>query len=112
MAERIRQQQAEAAEHERVRAELEASGCPVTDQIVPGSSLLTSLAHDGEDLTADSHKDCPGHGAFFRSHDLLTPVYYCTDPAANGHTYRWAQHTPPASAARGGDCPPTGQPRR
>ncbi|HXL18108.1 MAG TPA: ParB/RepB/Spo0J family partition protein, partial [Streptosporangiaceae bacterium] len=74
VAERIRQNQAEAAEHERVRAELEAAGCPVTDEIVPGSSLLTSLAHDDEDLTPDSHKDCPGHGAFFRTHDQRTPV--------------------------------------
>jgi ParB family chromosome partitioning protein len=94
VAEQIRQQQGEVAEHERVRAELETSGCPVTDEMVPGSSLLTSLAHDGQDLTADRHKDCPGHGAFFRSHDRRTPVFFCTDPAAHGHTSRWAQPSP------------------
>src|SRR6266516_4213376 len=60
VAERIRQDKAEAAEHERIRAELETAGCPVTDEIVPGSSLLTSLAHDGEDLTPDKHGNCPG----------------------------------------------------
>ena len=102
IAERIRQEQAEAAEHERVRAELEAAGVPVTDQIVPGSSLLTSLAHDGEDLTPDNHRDCPGHGAFFRTHDRRTPVFYCTDPAAHGHTYRWAHDTPSAPTASDG----------
>jgi len=96
VAERIRQAQAEAAENERVRAELEAAGCTVTDEVVPGSSLLTSLAHEGEDLTPGNHKDCPGHGAFFRTHDRRTPVFYCTDPAANGHTSRWAHNTPPA----------------
>jgi len=97
-AERIRQDRAEAADHERIRAELEASGCPVTDQIVPGSSFLTSLAHDGEDLTPENHRDCPGHGAFFRSHDRRTPVFYCTDPVANGHVSRWAQPTPDVPA--------------
>ncbi len=105
VAERIRLEQAETAEHERVRAELEAVGCQVTAEIVPGSSLLTSLAHDGEDLTPDNHKDCPGHGAFFRAHDRRNPVFYCTDPAANGHTYRWAQHAAPATAAANGDGP-------
>jgi ParB family chromosome partitioning protein len=94
VAERIRQQRAEKAGHQRVRAELAASGCHISDQIVPGSSLLTSLAHDGQDLTPQTHKDCPGHGAFFRSHDLRTPVFYCTGPAAHGHTSRWAQPAP------------------
>lgn len=103
VAERIRQDRAEAAEHERIRAELEAAGCPVTDQIVPSASLLTSLAQDGEDLTAENHASCPGHSAFFRSHDRRTPVFYCADPAAHGHVSRWAQPTalPPAASAEG-----------
>jgi len=74
-AQRIRQDRAEAADHQRIRAELEVAGCPVTDQITPGSSLLSSLAHDGDDLTEDNHRDCPGHAAFFRSHDRRTPVH-------------------------------------
>jgi len=108
-AERIRHDRAEAAESERARAELEAAGCPVADEIVPGSSLLTSLAHDGDDLTPDNHRDCPGHGAFFRSHDRRTPVFYCTDPAAHGHVSRWAQpaaSVPPETGGAGdGDDP-------
>jgi hypothetical protein len=84
-AERIRHDRAEAADHQRIKGELEASGCTVTDQIAPGSSLLSSLAHDGGDLTEDNHRDCPGHAAFFRTHDRRTPVFYCTDPAAHGH---------------------------
>jgi ParB-like chromosome segregation protein Spo0J len=122
VAERIRQQHAEQAEHERIRAELEVAGVAITDQIVPGSSLLTSLAHDGEDLTPDSHQGCPGHGAFFRSHDPRNPVFYCTDPAAHGHTYRWAQPTaatptaasddgPAVAPAPGGDAAPPRQDR-
>jgi ParB/Sulfiredoxin domain len=97
-AERIRQDRAEAADHRRIKSELEAAGCPVTDQLVPGSSLLTSLARNGEDLTEETHRDCPGHAAFFRSHDRRTPVFYCTDPDAHGHVSRWAQPTPAASA--------------
>jgi ParB family transcriptional regulator, chromosome partitioning protein len=112
-AERIRQDRAEAAEHERIRAELEAAGCPVTDQVVPGSMLLTSLAHDDDDLTEETHRDCPGHAAFFRSHDRRTPVFYCTDPDAHGHVSRWAQPaaaTPPASDAAGDANDPTNVP--
>jgi ParB/Sulfiredoxin domain len=112
-AERIRQDRAEAADHQRVRAELEAAGCPVTDELVPGSSLLSSLAHDGDDLTEDNHRDCPGHAAFFRSHDRRTPVFYCTDPAAHGHVSRWAQptpSTPDARAAVGGEGEPGATP--
>src|SRR6266516_3230786 len=91
VAERIRQDRAEAAEHARIRGELEASGCPVTDEIVPGSMLLISLAHDGHDLTPENHASCPGHGAFFRSHDRRTPLFYCADPAGNSHVSRWAK---------------------
>jgi ParB family chromosome partitioning protein len=104
-AERLRQDKAEAADHERIRAELEAAGCPVTDQIVAGSMLLSSLAHDGADLTEDTHRSCPGHAAFFRSHDRRTPVFYCTDPAAHGHVSRWAHDTHPrALSGTGGDA--------
>jgi ParB family chromosome partitioning protein len=117
-AERIRLNNAEAADHERIKAELEAAGCTITDQIVPGSMLLTSLAHDGEDLTEETHKDCPGHAAFFRSHDRRTPVFYCTDPGAHGHVSRWAQPTPATPTASGDprqadhipDAPSLGQP--
>lgn len=110
-AERIRLERAEAAEHQRIRAELEAAGCQVTDEIVPGSMLLTGLAHDGEDLTEDNHRDCPGHAAFFRSHDRRTPVFYCNDPDANGHVSRWATApAPTASAAPAGADGPSAAP--
>jgi ParB family chromosome partitioning protein len=90
IAERIRLDRAEAAEHEKISAALEASGCPVTADLPGGASLLTGLLHDGADITAESHRDCPGHGAYFRSYDLKEPVYYCAVPAANGHVSRWA----------------------
>jgi len=111
VAERIRQDRAEAAEHARIRGELEASGCPVTDEIVPGSMLLISLAHDGHDLTPENHASCPGHGAFFRSHDRRTPVFYCADPAGNSHVSRWAKATAPAQTAGSDDPPGAAEPR-
>ncbi len=106
VAERIRQQQAEAAEHERVRAQLQAAGCPVTDQIVPGSSLLTSLAHDGQDLTPDNHRQCPGHGAFFRPHDRRTrcftaPTRPRTATPTGGHNPPHPHRPPPTAMAMG-----------
>jgi ParB family chromosome partitioning protein len=89
-AERLRQQRAEQAEHERLCRELEAAGISVTPALPSAGQLLTALRHDGEDLTAESHVGCPGRGAFFRSYDPATPVHYCADPAAYGHTFRHA----------------------
>ena len=88
MAERIRQDRAEAAEHERLRAELEAAGVPVTSDLPPGAARLTGLRHDGQDLTPDSHAACPGRGAFFPAWNLLHAVHYCASPAELGHTAR------------------------
>src|SRR6266516_1377373 len=110
VAERIRQDRAEVAEHARIRGELEASGCPVTDEIVPGSMLLISLADDGHDLTPENHASCPGHGAFFRSHDRRIPVFFCADPAGNSHVSRWAKATAPAQTAGSGEPPGAAEP--
>ena len=93
VAERIRQDRAEAAEHARIRADLEAAGVTVTDRLPDGAAQLDSLSHDGQDLTPESHAACPGHGATFASWNLLQPQYYCTSPAEHGHASRWAnQH--------------------
>ena len=86
VAERIRQDRAEAAEHDRLTAELEAAGIMVTDDLPEGAARLSSLLHDGEDLTAEAHAGCPGRGAYFPSWNPLQPVHYCTSPEQNGHT--------------------------
>jgi ParB family chromosome partitioning protein len=99
-AERIRQQRAEQAEHQRLRGELEDAGYQVTDTAAETDQLLATLLHDGEDLTAEAHADCPGRAVFFYRWDLHSPVHYCTDPAAYGHTSR--------SAARAGTPAPDG----
>ena len=101
-AQRIRQDRAEAAEHARIRADLETSGVTVTDQLPDGAAWLDSLTHDGADLTPDSHAACRGHGATFRSWNLLQPAWYCTSPASNGHASRWNLGTPAASTGTAG----------
>jgi hypothetical protein len=86
VAERIRQDRAEAAKHDRLTAELEATGITVTDDLPDGAARLSSVLHDGEDLTAEAHAACSGRGAYFPSWNPLQPVYYCTSPEQNGHT--------------------------
>jgi ParB family chromosome partitioning protein len=88
VAERIRQDRAEAAEHERLRAELEAAGTPVTDELPDGAVRLTALVQDEDDLTPEAHASCPGRGVFFPAWSRLHPVHYCTDPPAFDHAVR------------------------
>jgi len=99
-AERIRQDRAEAAEHARLRADLDAAGVQITDGLPAGAAWLTSLSHDGDELTPDSHAACPGHGATFPQWNPLNPSYYCTSPADYGHFSRW---TLPAASGSGTD---------
>jgi len=84
VAERIRQDRAEAAEHERLRAELEAAGTPVTSEMPEGSARISGLTHDGADLTAETHGTCPGRGVYFPAWNRLHAVHYCTDPDEHG----------------------------
>ena len=49
-AERIRQDRAEAARHQQIRADLQAAGITITDSLPDGAAWLTSLTHDGDDL--------------------------------------------------------------
>jgi ParB family chromosome partitioning protein len=100
VAERIRQDRAEAAEHERLIGELTAAGVQVTTDLPPGAVRLSELLHDGEDLTPEAHAACPGRGAFFPSWNLLRAVHYCTGPAEHGHVTRSSLLArPPATGA-------------
>ncbi|MGO9219762.1 MAG: hypothetical protein ACLP5E_18665, partial [Streptosporangiaceae bacterium] len=108
-AERLRQQRAEQAEHERLRRELDQAGVTVTDNLPPGAHPLAGLRHDGADLTPETHAGCPGRGAFFRTYDPTTPVHYCADPDAHGHTFRYAGARTSGTAAGGaGSLGPAG----
>jgi hypothetical protein len=47
---------------------------------------LTQLQHDGQDLTPETHTECPGQGVYFPHWAMTQPVHYCTSPQENGHT--------------------------
>ena len=106
-AERIRQDRAEAAQHARIRADLEAAGVTVTDTLPEGAVWLPDLRHDGDDLTPEAHASCPGHGATFRRWNLLEPAWYCTSPAEHGHTSLLSL---PANLSGNGDRDTSGSP--
>ena len=93
VAEQIRQERAEAAEHERLVAQLTADGYAVTEQLPPNAFMLHALLHDGQELTPEAHAACPGRGVYFGPYQPLEPCHYCTDPEANGHASRY-QSTP------------------
>jgi ParB family transcriptional regulator, chromosome partitioning protein len=108
-AERIRQERAEMAEHERLVSELTAAGVQVTDGLPDGAVRLSQLLHDGEDLTAEAHADCPGRGAFFPPWDMCHVVHYCLNPGEHGPTPHSSLLARPAAAgpgtAAGADAP-------
>lgn len=86
VAERIRRERAEAAEHQRLVDELRATGFQITDEVPAGGMRLSQLRHDGEELTPEAHAACPGRGVYFPHWNLLAPVHYCTSPQEHGHT--------------------------
>ena len=107
-AERIRQDRAEAAAHNRLVADLLEAGVTVTDHLPDGAAWLTSLRHDDQDLTPEAHAGCPGHGATFQRWNQLEPSYYCTRPAEHGHTSRWALGGTTTDSTSVGGQPGTG----
>ncbi len=109
VAERIRQDRAEVAQHEQLVADLEAAGITVTDGLPDGAARLAGLVHDGADLTPETHASCPGRGAYFHSWNLEHPVHYCASPAGNGHTVR-TFGPPPAGGNDAEDAGPAPSP--
>ncbi|MGK5550625.1 ParB/RepB/Spo0J family partition protein [Actinomadura kijaniata] len=88
----IRQQRADQIAHRRLRAQLDADGIAVTDELPHGAVKLSRLrvGHPGQGLgaplTDEQHTECPGHGVYFPS-SLTEPVAYCTDPIGAGHGF-------------------------
>ena len=109
VAERIRQERAEAAEHERLLAQLAADGYAITDDLPPDAKMLHLLLHDEQELTPESHATCPGRGVYFYTYQPLQPQHYCTDPAANGHSSRY-QSTPLPDLSGNGNASTGGGP--
>ena len=92
-AERIRQERAELAEHERLAEQLRSDGYTITTELPPNATMLHALLHDEQELTPEAHAACPGRGVYFGPYQPLQPRHYCTDPEANGHAPRY-QATP------------------
>ena len=104
VAERIRQDRAEAAQHEQLVADLVSAGITVTDGLPDGAARLAGLLHDGQDLTPEVHAGCPGRGAYFQSWNLSHPVHYCASPAEHGHTVRTFGPPPGGGNDQGADA--------
>ncbi|MFI5959714.1 ParB/RepB/Spo0J family partition protein [Cryptosporangium sp. NPDC051539] len=81
-------------------AELEAAGVAVVDYSVlrsPGSTVatLSSLLHNDEPLTDDSHVGCPGKAiALYQSYDGWHEVACCLDWRKHGHKHRHESDRP------------------
>jgi len=105
-AEQVRQERTEAAEHERLVAQLIADGYTVTEQLPPNALMLHSLLHDGQELTLETHAQCPGRAVYFGAYQPLHPRHFCTDPEANGHASRFQSTPLPdlSGASTGGDA--------
>lgn len=112
VAEVLRQARAEQAEHDRIRGELEAAGYTIGEILPANGQYLTVLGQGDEELTPDTHANCPGRGVLFRSWDLLTPVHYCADPSHHGHTLRSTHRAQAddADSPDGGGMPEPGEP--
>ena len=73
VVERIRQDRAEAIEHQQQLDELRAADIPITDTLPAGAVRLADLLHDGNDLTPQAHASCPGRGAYFYPFNWRSP---------------------------------------
>jgi ParB family chromosome partitioning protein len=88
VAERLRQERAAAAARQQLITQLVADGYEIADQYPEARQLLTYLAHDGQDLTPETHAACPGRAVYLVSYNPPTVTHFCTDPAAHGHESR------------------------
>jgi ParB family chromosome partitioning protein len=88
-AEKIRQERVEAAEHERLVAQLAADGYAITGELPPNAFMLYNLQHDGQELVPETHATCPGRAVHFNTYSPLQPRHFCADPEANGHVSRY-----------------------
>ena len=115
LAQRLRDERAEAGEIAKVADALTAAGVAVIERPSwrdSAQDLDRLVDSSGAELGAEEHSTCPGHGAYvfhqWRDDDEDTgeddgdaeyvAVYVCTDPAAYGHRGKWERpSTPPAT---------------
>jgi len=108
---RLRETAAERAVLAQARTRLEESGLAIVDRLDWASHLSSLRDADGNDLTEETHRNCPGHAAFLdlewvrpatadqddvdAYQPVAVPVYVCTAPEANEHISKY-----PAPAGR------------
>lgn len=104
---RYREDRKAAAARQAAVQRLVDAGLTVIDPPNRGDSpvRIDNLADgDGNEIDAASHAACPGHVVALSKWDLDDVAYYCTDPAGNGHTDRWAgtaSHAPAPTVVNG-----------
>ena len=89
VAERLRQERADQAARQQLITQLAADGYQIADQYPGVRLLLTYLAHDGQDLTPDTHVACPGRAVHLSSYNPPVVTHFCTDPASHDHAARF-----------------------
>ncbi len=80
VAQQLRDARAEATRHAELAAALAAAGITVVErpeygEHTPVTNLSQLCSADGEDLTEENHRDCPGHAAY------ITQMHGWVDPA-------------------------------
>jgi ParB family chromosome partitioning protein len=88
VAERLRQERADGAARQQLITQLAADGYVIADEYPGVGQLLTYLAHDGQDLTSETHAACPGRAVHLSSYNPPVVTHFCTDPDSHGHTPR------------------------
>ncbi|GAA1624105.1 hypothetical protein GCM10009733_020940 [Nonomuraea maheshkhaliensis] len=72
------------ADRAKLKAELEAAGVAVTDDLPDGAVHLYSLpAKNGKSIDKQAHANCPGRGAYFTYRTNLS--HYCAQPDQHGY---------------------------
>lgn len=84
----------EAQEREARIKELTDAGITVLSSAAlyehQGRKRLTELLHDGQQITQDSHRQCPGNAVYLERRYLgYDEVWYCTDWKKHKHTDRY-----------------------
>lgn len=105
VAQKLRDERAEAALLADTVADLAGQGLALVDPEQPGTARQISGLRQspelpsGTELTAEQHAFCPGRAASaevrrgFDRRPQVRIVHWCTDPDTHGHTARWTQPT-------------------
>ncbi|GAY11424.1 ParB N-terminal domain-containing protein [Pseudonocardia sp. N23] len=115
VAQRLRDQRADARQVADTVAELTNRGVRVLDpEDTGGAAQISGLRLDaqtpsGTEFDPTTHSGCPGHAATVEVHrswdrqPQVKVVHWCTAPDEHGHVARWGRVTPTDDSGGGGD---------